>query len=258
VRLYLHAWGDRTSPPVVCVHGVCGHGERFRKLAEERLAATRRVLSADLRGHGHSGWGPPWNVEAHVADLIETADAAGVGRAAWVGFSFGGRLAAELAWRAPERVERLVLLDPALDLPAAQALEAAEEERLDETYGSADEAIEAQLAAGNLLSTPRELLEEDMRQHLVAASAGRLAFRYSKSAAVAAWGEMARPAPPVARVPTLLVLGERSYIPNAGRAERYRAELGEEFELRTVDSNHSVLWDAFEETATAVAGFLAA
>jgi lipase len=257
VRLYLHSWGERSSPPVVCVHGVCGHGARFRKLAQERLAATHRVLSADLRGHGHSGWEPPWNLEAHVADLIETADAAGAGHAAWVGFSFGGRLVAELALRAPERVERVALLDPALELPPVQAMEQAEQERLEETYASAEAAIEARLAAGTLLSTPRALLEEEMREHLVPGPGGRLAFRYSKSAAVAAWGEMARPAPPVTRVPTLLLLGGRSYIPNAFSPERYRAELGDLLDLRRIESGHSLLWDAFEETAGAVADFLA-
>ena len=30
VRLHTHEWGDPGAPPLVCLHGVTGHGERFR------------------------------------------------------------------------------------------------------------------------------------------------------------------------------------------------------------------------------------
>ena len=60
MRLHLHEWGDPGAPVVLCLHGVTGHGLRFRRLAEERLATRYRVLAPDLRGHGRSGWEPPW------------------------------------------------------------------------------------------------------------------------------------------------------------------------------------------------------
>src|SRR5918999_6352957 len=140
MRLHTYEWGRADPGAIVCVHGVTGHGERFRRLAEDRLARAHRIVAPDLRGHGRSGWEPPWDTETHVEDLVETVDALGVGVVAWLGFSFGGRVVAELAERHAGRVERLVLLDPALQLPAAQCLESAEDERADETYGSADEA----------------------------------------------------------------------------------------------------------------------
>ena len=253
MRLHVHSYGDPAAAPVVCVHGVTGHGERFRRLAEERLP-DRHVIAVDLRGHGRSGYEPPWSLETHVADLLETFD----GRAPWLGFSFGGRLVAELARRAPERVERLVLLDPALRLPPRQAYEAAEEERLGVSFGSPDEAIEARYDSGSVISTPREFLVEEMSRHLVQGGDGRWRFRYSHAAAVAAWGEMARPEAEIAQVPTLLVLGSESYVPNAEQVPRYRAALGDELRLAELRSGHSVLWDAFDETAGAVASFLGA
>ena len=117
MQLSVTEWGDPAGEPVVCLHGVTGHGRRFRRLAEERLAAYR-VIGVDYRGHGRSGWEPPWSVEQHVADLVETADALGISGGAWVGHSFGGKLVAELAARYPDRVERAVLLDPAHAHPA--------------------------------------------------------------------------------------------------------------------------------------------
>ena len=119
--LHVHEWGDPAAPPVVCLHGVTGHGERFRRLAEERWTG-RRVIAPDLRGHGRSGWEPPWTVPTHVDDLVETTAALGVERADWVGHSWGGRLVLELAARAsgaraPRRAARPG--DPAVARPVA-------------------------------------------------------------------------------------------------------------------------------------------
>jgi lipase len=252
VRLHSHSYGDPSGPPVLCVHGVTGHGERFRKLAEERLPG-HHAIAVDLRGHGRSGSEPPWNLGTHVDDLLETAPD---GRLAWIGFSFGGRLVAEVAHRFPERVDRIMLLDPALQLPAQQAYEAAEDERADVSFAGADEAIQARYDAGTLISAPRELLEEEMRQHLAEGDDGRLRFRYSRAAAIAAWGEMARPAVEVAPVPTLLVIGTQSYVQSDEQRRRYEQALGDDLRLVELQSGHTVLWDAFDETADAVASFL--
>jgi lipase len=257
MRLHTHEYGDPSGRPLVCVHGVTGHGERFRRLAEERLQ-RHRVLAVDLRGHGRSGYEPPWTIETHLADLAETAHALSVERADWIGFSFGGRLVAELALVEPKLVERVALLDPALHLPPEFALEAAEDELADESYATADEAIETRLGTGTLVSTPREYLEEEMRQHLVEGPDGRLRYRYSRAAAIAAWGEMARPPAEIAsRPPTLLVLGSESHVPNEGQRERYRTGLRGDLTEVELPAGHSLLWDAFDATADAVERFVA-
>jgi lipase len=256
MELHLHEWGDRSAPAVVCLHGVNAHGRRYRKLAEERLAARFRILAPDLRGHGFSEWEPPWTIATHAHDVLETLDAAGVARAAWLGHSFGGRLALEVAALAPERVERLALLDPAIQILPHVGFDFAERERADNAFASADEAISARLAGGSL--TPRPFLEEEMREHLVRHADGRYRFRYCQSAVVSLYGELVTPPPPpeTVRVPTLLLYADAFGLVRDEQVEAYRTTLGELLGVMTVPGGHMVYWDAWDETATAVTSFL--
>ena len=58
------------------------------------------------------------------------------------------------------------------------------------------------------------------------------------------------------RVPTLLVLGERSYLPYDHLLDAHRSAIGDLLEVAIVPGGHSVLWDAFGETRSAIAEFL--
>jgi lipase len=245
--LHTTIWNDGGGAPVVCVHGVTGHGGRFRRLAE-RLPGNR-VVAVDLRGHGSSPWEAPWTAETHLADLLETAADCGVGAATWIGHSFGGRLVAELASRHPGRVERAVLLDPAMHVDPQVATERAEGLRGDLSFGSPDEAIDARLGDGSLVSTPRATLEEEAAVFLEQGEDGRWRWRFSPTAVIAAWGEMASPAPPWPGCPTLVVIGEKSWIPN-------RVPRLPHLQSTPVPGGHSVLWDDPDATAAAVAAFL--
>jgi len=215
------------------------------------------VRSVDLRGHGRSGWEEPWTIEAHVGDLAETAG----GPANWIGHSFGGRLVVELAARRPELVRRAVLLDPALWVPPDFATARADEQLAGVSFGSPAEAVEARAAGsglGWLAHTPRSALEEEIREHLVESPDGRYRYRYSPEAVAAAWHEMATEPPAFehVRVPTLLVLGSRSKLVSGGELEAYRSALGDQLEVLVVPGGHLPLWDAYDETAAAVDGFL--
>jgi lipase len=254
VKLAVHEWGDPGDPRVVCLHGVRNHGRHFARLAE-RLPGYH-VLAVDLIGHGSSPWEPPWDIGAHCDGILETV---GHGTASLVGHSFGGRLAFELAARAPSLVPKLVLLDPAILLPGHVALAAAEGARQDKTYVSFDELIDRRYDESQLHSTDRELLVEDLAPHVEVGEDGLYRYRYSQSAVVAAYGEMASQPPRFedVRVPTLLVLGERSYLPYDHLLDAHREALGDLLEVVVVPGGHSVLWDALEETSAAIAAFLA-
>ncbi|MBI4260871.1 MAG: alpha/beta hydrolase [Actinobacteria bacterium] len=260
MRLHAVEWGSADSPPLVMLHGVAGHGMRFRRLAEDALAARFRCVAPDLRGHGASVREPPWHLEQHVEDVLDTLEALGVaGPCVFIGHSFGGRMVLEVGAVRPEAVRAAVLLDPAIQLPPGVGLDMADGERAKpESFGSVDEAIAWRAESGRLLSAPRELLEEDMDQHLEPGSDGRWRFRYSRSAVVAMYGELCRAHPPFEglRVPTLLVLAATGSATMPFLVDPYREALGDLLEVVTLESGHNLLWDDYPETRDAVAAFL--
>jgi lipase len=252
MRLHVYEWGDPSAPPLVCLHGVTSHGGRFVGLAE-RLSGQHRVIAPDLRGHGYSGYEPPWSIDAHLEDLLETIDAE---QAVWLGHSYGGRLVAELAAREPDRVERVILLDPALQVLPHVAFDQAENERKDASYVSVDEAVAVRYDTGRVLLADRAVVEAADGIHMERGPDGRLRYRYCKSAVVSAWSDMSTPPPDPARVATLIVLGEQSWLMLDEQVDAYVAALGELVEVVKVPGGHTVYWDAFDETVAALETFL--
>jgi lipase len=246
--LHVHSWGDPAAPPLICLHGVTGHGERFRRLAERRWGEHFHVLALDLRGHGRSGHEPPWTFPTHVADLVETLDALEIDKADWVGHSFGGRLVLELAARHPERIRRAVLLDPAIQILPHIALAAADAERADAVYASPDEYADGRP------DSPREVVLEDAGLHLETLSDGRLRRRNCQAAAVSIFAELASDPPPpdTLGAPTLLI-----HAPAYGLVrEEQLVAYADRVEALGVPGMHMVMWDAFDEVADAVLQFL--
>jgi lipase len=245
MRLHLFEWGDPSAPPVVCVHGVTAHGERFRQLAEERWAARFHVLAPDLRGHGRSAWEPPWTFAQHVDDLVDTFGA--LGACDWVGHSFGGRLVLELAARHPQLVRRAVLLDPAIHVLPHIAEWVADSERAEPVYDSVEAYVDSREDAG-LVDRDRAIADTALQ--LEPLPDGRVRRRTSQAAVVSIYGELATEPPPPPAVPTLLL-----YAPDYGLV---REEHVAQYEhVVTVPGMHMVMWAAFDETASAVEEFLA-
>jgi pimeloyl-ACP methyl ester carboxylesterase len=102
-----------SGPPLVFVHGLSGRWANWLENIPE-FARDHRVLALDLPGFGHS---PLPREEITISGygrlLGRFLDAVGVDRAALVGNSMGGFIAAEVAITAPERVDRLVLVSAA-------------------------------------------------------------------------------------------------------------------------------------------------
>jgi pimeloyl-ACP methyl ester carboxylesterase len=111
LEVHVEEWGS--GPPLVLVHGFGSSTYSWRHIAPI-LAAEYRVVAVDLVGFGFSARpqaGARYSRAAQVRLLLDLADQLEIDRAHWVGHSYGGGLVTTLAYRAPERVRSLVLID---------------------------------------------------------------------------------------------------------------------------------------------------
>ena len=112
-RDYAGAEGEARLP-VICLSGLTRNAADFEDVAPWIAARGRRVLALDHRGRGGSAWDPnPMNYTAptYAGDVLALIDAAGIGRAVFVGTSLGGLVTMVLASLRGPAVAAAVLND---------------------------------------------------------------------------------------------------------------------------------------------------
>jgi len=104
------------GPPLVCIHGLGGTKASFLPTLAAVASEGHRVIAIDLPGFGDSDkpHAAPFNAPWYAGVIGDVLDAFGFERASFAGNSMGGRIALELGMCRSERVDRLVLLAPAL------------------------------------------------------------------------------------------------------------------------------------------------
>ncbi len=244
--------GEGAAPRVVLVHGFTQTGRSFDRIAGA-LSARREVVCVDLPGHGQSSGHP-------VDDLAGAARLVGAtgGRAAYVGYSLGGRTCLVLALEHPGLVDRLVLV-------AATAGIGDDDERA--RRRAADEVLAGELdglGQGSIEGFLERWLAGPLFAHLTAEQADVPARRANTGPGLAAslrscgtgamrpvWDRLGELAMPV-----LVLAGERD-----GRyvaiAERLVAGIGGNARLGVVpDAGHAVPFEAPGPFVDAVEDFL--
>ncbi len=87
------------------------------------LSRSFRVVTYDPRGIGCSDRpATGYRLDDHVADALAVMTSAGLTRASLIGASLGTEVAVILAARHPELVDRLILIDPTIDVDADPAV----------------------------------------------------------------------------------------------------------------------------------------
>jgi pimeloyl-ACP methyl ester carboxylesterase len=111
----MRGWGEPDGRPLLCWPGAGPRGSMFMSEAGVLLARDHgvRVLALDPPGFGGS---PPLERQRYapgaLVDLIPPlASALGLGRFAFLGFSWGGDLGCHFAARRPDQLTALVVLD---------------------------------------------------------------------------------------------------------------------------------------------------
>jgi len=156
-------WGDADAPPLLALHGWLDNAASFTRLAP-LLAEHRRVIALDLPGHGHSAHLPERARRYHLVDQVDNvldfADALGLGRFDLLGHSLGAGIASLTAAAAPARIGRLLLIEGLGTLADDGATvltrwrdahaQRSTPRRAPRVFASVDDAVAARVAAGGL------------------------------------------------------------------------------------------------------------
>ncbi|MGD0075065.1 MAG: alpha/beta hydrolase [Candidatus Binataceae bacterium] len=112
LRLHYLDFGNESSPPIVCIHGLTANAHSFDGVAPQ-LAHRYHVISVDVRGRGESQWGAynDYALPAYVNDLNAMLVALNIPRTSLIGTSMGGMISMTFAVLFPAKVERIVLND---------------------------------------------------------------------------------------------------------------------------------------------------
>lgn len=118
LTLYARDYGG-TGSPVLCMHGLTRNSADFESIAAH-LSPRYRVIAADMRGRGKSGYDPEplyYTPAVYSQDMITLLGHLGIGRAALIGTSMGGIMAMIIGVTAPQMVAGMVLNDvgPVID-----------------------------------------------------------------------------------------------------------------------------------------------
>jgi pimeloyl-ACP methyl ester carboxylesterase len=108
--------GPDDGAPVLLLHGWGASIYGWRYVLRELGEGGYHAIAFDLKGHGLSDkplGGDEYTLASMRAHVLEAMSALDIPRAAVIGHSMGGRIAAAIALSAPERVRALALLAPA-------------------------------------------------------------------------------------------------------------------------------------------------
>ena len=112
IRIHYEVRGG-DGPPLVLMHGLTYSIEDWERDGYvERIDSNYRLILIDGRGHGRSD--KPHDPEEYrlskrAFDVVAVLDDLGIERASYWGFSMGAAIGYGLIWKAPGRVDRLVL-----------------------------------------------------------------------------------------------------------------------------------------------------
>jgi lipase len=252
--LHLHRSGSPDGTPLLAIHGITAHGRRFDRLVGDYLF-DRHVVAPDLRGHGESPVDAPWNLETHVDDLVEVLDQLGWDCVDVVGHSLGANLGLRLLATHPERVRRIVLLDPAFALPVVTMTSAAANSLNDNSYETLDELVIAR-REGRIEAAIADS-DDDARIAAIRGVDDRWRLNYSRAAIVAMWGELARSLPDITQAkPALLINALQAKLVLEPQIEFLERCFEDQLTQVELDLGHMLYWDDLEATGRVVAGWL--
>lgn len=139
----LESDSDNSLESILFIHGLTANAHAFDAIIQNGLANKYRILSVDLRGRGLSDQPDTgYTMLDHAKDIIGMLTELAIPSIHIVGHSFGGFLGLYLAIYYPARVQKLILLDAAVNMhPNTKEMLGPALGRLGKTFDSFDDYI---------------------------------------------------------------------------------------------------------------------
>jgi pimeloyl-ACP methyl ester carboxylesterase len=261
MQVHLRDQGPRDdASPIVLVHGTGSSLHAFEGWAQA-LAKKRRVVTFDLPGFGLTGPAPDgdYAMAAAVRFVVAVLDRLGIARCVLGGNSLGGAISWATAVTAPERVEKLILVDaggyPAHSISVPIGFRLA---RMPVLSSMLTNILPRGLVAQGLRDvfgdpsrvTP-ELIERYYELTLRAGNRRALVQRFSQPRS----GELGRRIPEI-KVPTLVMWGGRDRLIPPDDAERFHRDIAGSTLVIFDDLGHAPEEEDPARTVVAVERFL--
>ena len=252
---------DAGKPTVVFIHGVLNDHSVW--ILQTRYLAHHgyNVLAVDLPGHCRSGGEAPATVEQAAEFIVALLDAAGIGKAALVGHSWGSLIALEAASRLGTRATHLVLVGTAYPMKVSPAL-------LETSLSDPMKALTmVNVFSRSTLAAPPSALGPGTWVYGSSMALGRRVLASNTAVNVfhrgfSACNDYAHGEEAMAQVqcPVLFVLGEQDQMTTPKAAQALLAAARQRparTELHTVPVGHHQMTEAPEQTLSAMRQFLA-
>jgi pimeloyl-[acyl-carrier protein] methyl ester esterase len=247
--------GTPYALPLVCLHG-WGMNLRVFDLLREDLANECETWAVDLVGHGRSPWTPDHaDFDAQVEDVLALLPS----RCVLLGWSFGAKLAIEMAVREPGRIAALVLVSASpkfaqsedwphgMDLASMRAFREVLEQDWQQTLS---DFVWLQLRGSRNAEAAQKIIETALAQQGAPRHEALLNGMY-----VLHTKDLRQRVPQI-RQPVLIISGQNDRVTSPGAARWLEQTLPQATLLEIPRAGHAPFISHHQETAAAVRGFL--
>ena len=241
-------FGDLAGEPVILLHGYTDNSRSWSLIGP--WLEDFHVEALDLRGHGFSQVVECcYGLDQLAHDVVLFMDHLGIEKAHVVGHSLGAMTAAVLAATYPDRVDRLVLISAATEVPEASR------EWLWDNVPALVQPVDPQSQFMLDWYANPNPVDEDFLTRERAESAARppeVWMGVLRALSMTDWAPLARRI----TVPTLVIWGDQDGFFPAGTQASLRAVLPEARYETFAGHGHNMFWETPERAGTMIRDFL--
>jgi pimeloyl-ACP methyl ester carboxylesterase len=245
LRLRYADRGPKNGMAVLMLHGITDSSFSFSRVMP-LMPAGIRVIVPDQRGHGDSDRPEAgYAVDDFAIDALQLLDALNVQRAVVVGHSMGSFVARRMAERAPDRIERLILVGsaPSVRNDAVGGMQQA--------FEALQDPIDPVFVREFQMSTVHQPVPEDFMERAIAESRKVPARVWKAALAGLVAYHPATPGPSF--VPTLVLGGDKDAMFSAAEQQALARGIPGAVVRILPDIGHTLHWEAPERFVSLLA-----